>query len=270
VGKANLRKDSTWKENDPNHTIFPGFETVFQVRWPDKPIASLRVDEEELRNAIMQTDRHQAIYHAVSLYAEPIARHSREQSEITVDVWMVVIPEYIYRLGRPKVRPTQDERIESYYPIDFKKARRLMQEPSFFEEDNQAAEIYRFEKNFHNQLKARLLEHRAVIQILRETTIAPDDFCRADGKPLRQLEDPARVAWNLTTSTFYKAGGQPWRLGAPRMIQGRHRPMPALAHKCSLIQAMASSSVGQQVLGTRKTRKRLTCQNIKQGNSYRW
>ena len=89
-------------------------------------------------------------------------------------------------------------------------------EPSFFEEDNQAAEIYRFEKNFHNQLKARLLEHRAVIQILRETTIAPDDFRRADGKPLRQLEDPARVAWNLTTSTFYKAGGQPWRLGAPR------------------------------------------------------
>ena len=55
------------KENDPNHTIFPGFETVFQVRWPDQPIASLRVDDEELRNAIMQTDRHQAIYRAVSL-----------------------------------------------------------------------------------------------------------------------------------------------------------------------------------------------------------
>src|SRR4030095_16443988 len=27
------------KENDPSHTIFPGFETVFQARWPDQPIA---------------------------------------------------------------------------------------------------------------------------------------------------------------------------------------------------------------------------------------
>lgn len=239
------------KENDPSHTIFPGFETVFQARWPDQPIASLRVDEEELRTAIMQTDRHQAIYHAVSLYAEPIARHSREQSEITVDVWMVVIPEYIYRLGRPKSRPTQDERIQSYYPIDFKKARRLMQEPSFFEEDNQAAEIYRFEKNFHNQLKARLLEHRAVIQILRETTIAPDDFRRADGKPLRQLEDPARVAWNLTTSTFYKAGGQPWRLGAPRkgvcyvgVVFKRDDTGPTASHACVGAQMFLDSGDG--------------------------
>ncbi|MEX0804985.1 MAG: hypothetical protein WD688_16950 [Candidatus Binatia bacterium] len=240
------------KENHPNHTIFPGFETVFQTRWLIQPIASLRVDDEGLRSAILQSDRHQAIYHAVSLYAEPIARHIREQSEVTVDLWMVVIPEYIYRLGRPKSRPTQDERIESYYPIDYKKARQLLQQPSLlFEEDNRAAEIYRFERNFHNQLKARLLEHRAVIQILRETTIAPDDFRRSDGRPLRRLEDPARIAWNLTTSTFYKAGGQPWRLGAPRkgvcyvgVVFKRDETGPTASHACVGAQMFLDSGDG--------------------------
>jgi hypothetical protein len=155
------------KTNDPNHTIYPGFETIFSVRWPQKPIATLVVDEDELRAVIMQSDRHQAIYRAVTLYADRIADYNREGSETAVDVWMVVIPEYVYRLGRPRSRPNDDEIIKSNYPIDFKRARRLLKEPSFFEKENEAAEIYRFEKNFHNQLKARLLEHQAVIQVLR-------------------------------------------------------------------------------------------------------
>src|SRR5215831_17270840 len=54
------------------------------------------------------------------------------------------------------------------------------------------------------------------------------------------------------------------------MKPGRHRLMRALARKCSLIQGMGSFSEGRQVLGTRKTRKRLTCRKIRQGNSYRW
>jgi hypothetical protein len=153
-------------------------------------------------------------------------------------------------------RPAQNEASSgrtnrSYYPIDFKKARRLLQEPSFFEADNQAAEIYRFERNFHNQLKARLLEHRAVIQILRETTIAPDDFRRADGRPVRQLEDPARIAWNLTTSTFYKAGGQPWRLGTPRegvcyvgVVFKRDETGPTASHACVGAQMFLDSGDG--------------------------
>jgi hypothetical protein len=93
--------------------------------------------------------------------------------------------------------------------------------------------------------------HRAVIQILRETTIAPDDFRRADGKPLRQLEDPARVAWNLTTATFYKAGGQPWRLGAPRkgvcyvgVVFKRDDTGPTSSHACVGAQMFLDSGDG--------------------------
>jgi hypothetical protein len=85
-----------------------------------------------------------------------------------------------------------------------------------FEADNVAAEIYLYDLDFHNQLKARLLHHRAAVQVLRETTLAPGDFLRANGKPVRGLQDPATLAWNLATTAFFKAGGRPWRLGSPR------------------------------------------------------
>jgi hypothetical protein len=134
---------------------------------------------------------------------------------------------------------------------DLKKARRLLKEPSFFEEDNLAAEIYRFDKNFHNQLKARLLEHRAVIQVLRETTIAPHEFHKANGDPLRRLEDASRVAWNLTTTTFYKAGGRPWHLGTPRpgvcyvgIVFKRDETGPTAAHACVGAQMFLDSGDG--------------------------
>ncbi|MBI3605578.1 MAG: hypothetical protein HY202_06075 [Nitrospirae bacterium] len=210
------RRINPEKSGDPKHTIFPGFEAIFETRWPAQPLASLRVDEAELLGTIKQTDRHQAIYQTVSLYAEPIMHYNREQSDTPVDLWMIVIPEEVYRLGRPQSKLAQDEKVDSAISMTTKEAHRLFRAPSLFQEVNEAAEVYRFEKNFHNQLKARLLEHRAVVQILRETTIAPEEFIKSDGQLLRRLEDPARVAWNLATSTFYKAGGQPWRLGSPR------------------------------------------------------
>lgn len=204
------------KAGDPKHTIFPGFEAVFETRWPAQPLANIQVNETDLLRTIKQTDRHQAIYQAVSLYADPIVRYNREQSETPVDLWMVVIPEEVYRLGRSQSRLAPEEKVKSSISMTTRKAHRLFQAPSLFQDVNEAAEVYRFEKNFHNQLKARLLEHRAAVQILRETTIAPEAFTKSDDQPLRRLEDPARVAWNLATSTFYKAGGQPWRLGSPR------------------------------------------------------
>src|SRR5437763_1959392 len=55
------------KENDPNHTPFPGFEAAFGARWAPKPDVWLQVDKEQLAQAIRIEDRHQAIHKAVSL-----------------------------------------------------------------------------------------------------------------------------------------------------------------------------------------------------------
>ena len=133
-----------------------------------------------------------------------------------MDLWVVVVPEDVYRYCRPqsKVEVAQRERPDAL--MDKASATRLLRNPGLFEDDNKSAEVYLYELDFHNQLKARLLEHMAAVQVVRETTLAPDEFRKANGMPLRGLQDPATLAWNLATTTFFKAGGKPWQLGTPR------------------------------------------------------
>lgn len=68
--------------------------------------------------------------------------------------------------------------------------------------------------NLHDMMKARSLEAKVPIQLVRPGTFdrklkkkEVDDF----GKR-RQLQDDATIAWNLFTAFYYKAGGFPWRL----------------------------------------------------------
>jgi hypothetical protein len=75
------------------------------------------------------------------------------------------------------------------------------------------AKIYAYDLDFHNQLKARLLDTKAVVQIVRETSLKSQGL---SSKAIRRLQDPATVAWNLTTTSYFKAGGRPWKLHAVR------------------------------------------------------
>ena len=56
--------------------------------------------------------------------------------------------------------------------------------------------------DFHDLLKAALIDCRQPIQIIRPAT----------WKGARGVEDPATTAWNFFTALYYKAGGKPWRL----------------------------------------------------------
>jgi len=106
---------------------------------------------------------------------------------------------------QPKTRLTKRE------------ADRLLVEPSLFATLNQAAESYRYDAHFRHQLKARLLERRITTQIVRESTIAHRDFLNARGEPSRNLDAVVSdIAWTLSSSVFYKAGGRPWKLDGVR------------------------------------------------------
>ena len=64
-------------------------------------------------------------------------------------------------------------------------------------------------------MKARLLDLRALLQIVRDTTLTPHLFIE-NGRLIREPEDPATVAWNLSTTAFFKASGKPWKLASVR------------------------------------------------------
>lgn len=202
--------------DDPNHTVFPGFQALFGVEWPKDPAVWIEIDPEELARVIRIQDRHQAIHQAVSLYSEAIADQLRDESESHIDLWMAVVPEDVHKYCRPKSKVSKGEGVESGVLMNKSAATRLLRAPGLFEEDNRSAEIYLYELDFHNQLKARLLEHKAAVQVVRETTLAPEEFKKSNGMPLRALQDPATLAWNFATTCYFKAGGKPWQLAGSR------------------------------------------------------
>lgn len=199
-------------KNSQHQFAFPGFEAAFRTPWPSTSIVELAVSATDVGNAIRQTDRHKAIYETVSIFERPIRKHLRDD-DAQIDVWFVVIPDEVWRLGRPLSRLNRAEAIFSGPSMGARVARRLFREPSLFSEEMSEAEIYRYELNFHHQLKARLIRSRAVIQVVRESTLLAGEV---DDPHQRRLQDAATVAWNLCTTAYFKSGGRPWKLANVR------------------------------------------------------
>ena len=167
------------------------------------------------------------------------------------DFWFVVIPEEVYELGRPLSRVLAKERIQGEVQITKDEARKLEAEPTLFGLEEAEADIYRYATHFRRQLKARLLADKVVTQIVRETTLAPNDFLRSDRRPKRRLEDPATVAWKLSTGAYYKAGGRPWQLADVRpgvcyvgLAYKRREASPDDRFACCAAQMFLSSGEG--------------------------
>ena len=204
--------------NDPPSMAappFPGFEAAFGIPWRPSPIIEMQVPEAELASVMYLDDKHVRVYRTVDVYARRIAEAIRTE-DLAVDVWFVVIPEDVYRYGRPTSQVDSDSRVPSTDRLSVRYARKLQTQATFFSEDRIKARPYHYDVHFHNQLKARLLDHAAPTQIVRESTLAREDFLDQFGRPTRQLDSESAVAWNLSTATFYKAGGRPWKLSAIR------------------------------------------------------
>jgi len=192
---------------------FPGLETIFGISVNFDNIIESNVEEDEIKKFLKYTDAHQRVHNLVNLYVEPLLKYS-ENEEMPVDVWFVVIPEDIFIYGRPKSRiPKSEENVQ----ISLNKAERNpMMEDLFFQEENELLrEAYKFEVNFHNQLKAKILSAKIVTQIIRESKIGYEDILTP-----KQVEQESKFetakAWNISNSLYYKLGGLPWKLADVR------------------------------------------------------
>ena len=233
-----------------HHTSFPGFEAIFGARWPVQPTATIEVSPEEIKAAIFIANRYEAVKSTVDLFVNPLIKFTNRE-EIQPQFWFVVIPEIIYRLGRPMSKVSKDEQRAGVIEISRARARRLQSEPSLFSEEGAQAEVYRYARNFRRQLKARLLKDKIVTQIVRETTLTPDEFKTATGFPIRKVEDPATIAWKLCTTAYYKAGGKPWQLANVRsgvcyvgLVYKQTDPEGERANACCAAQMFLTSGDG--------------------------
>ena len=204
------------KEIEPHHVPFPGFSEAFNAIWSAKPSQVIAdIDEQDLHRRMHITNRHEAIKSVVDVFVERLVAEQK-RNEDPPSFWYVVVPEFIYELGRPMSTVPKAERVDGKVTLKERDALKLATQPTLFGFAEEEAEVYKYEKNFRRQLKARLLEHQVVTQIVRESTLAPNDFLNAKGEPKRRVEDTATIAWKLCSGSYYKSGGRPWQIANMR------------------------------------------------------
>lgn len=200
---------------------YPGFEAVFRIPLALKPLLELPVDEQDLKRCLYQDDRHQRVFQTVALFTDRIIRaHTEEEQK--PDIWFVVIPDEVRQYCRPESVIGVDVRVAAkrYFAENqrdnARRAQELLSRPSLFEEDNREAEPYAYKEHFRNQLKAKLLPHKISTQVVRESTIGNigprGDSKREQSEELMQ----SQIAWNISTTAFYKSGGRPWKVSGIR------------------------------------------------------
>lgn len=191
---------------------FPGLEAAFGVFVNFDALQEINVPREKIDEFLKFTDGHQRVFNLTNLYADKLIKfYNEEHTQITV--WFVVIPDPIYQFGRPKSKiPISVDNIKT----GLKKNDQNSAELFLFDEYNELKEAYEFEINFHNQLKAKLLNDKIVTQIIRESTIAYSQIWSNPEKIKYESKFDTAKAWNITTTLYYKSGGIPWKLGDVR------------------------------------------------------
>lgn len=203
------------EDGDVARFMYPGFNPIYGVEWPTAPLVSEIIPSEEF-DVLKNTDSHQRVYDMVSVYADRIIRAKREDEQ-KPDVWFVVVPEEVHRDCRPKSRVSARDGYKPEVQMTKKQGVQMASAPALFEDLNEAATAYRYEVDFHNQLKARLLNEQIAIQIVREKTFALDQQELVENRDRRDIRRfRAEIAWNLTNAVYYKTGARPWKVDGVR------------------------------------------------------
>jgi hypothetical protein len=192
---------------------FPGFQTIFRVPVAPGPVLTVSVPESDILSTVNLDDAHQRVFKTVGTFADRLMEASRDE-EIEVDVWFVVIPDIVHTNCRPRSRIPSATRVKVAQRLTRRGALSFRRAPSLFPDLNALAVAYEYEVDFHNQLKARLLDRGLLTQIVRETTVAPPGVVQRASRDKSGLQ--AGVAWSLSTAAFYKAGFRPWKMDETR------------------------------------------------------
>lgn len=219
--KNGIKKFKKWLEGIQSPTFnegsgiarpyFPGFEAVFKIPWNSKNLYEIEVSEDALKKTIFHEDKHIRTFKTADLYYSHVIKAVKD-NDLSASVWFFIIPDEIYRFCRPQSTISKGLILERS-TVPKKIARSFINQPSLFSYLNKAAQPYKYEVDFHHQLKARFLGKNIASQIIRESTLAPDQHLNAIGKPIRDLIGlKGHIAWTISTATYFKAGAPPWKL----------------------------------------------------------
>lgn len=204
----------TEKKDRIHLSDFPGLTEAFGISIDPAEFVRRTISAKAIEDATRTLNHHEAVRKAVDLYVEEIEHHDRHE-EHKVDVWLLVLPELIFERCKPQSKRSGLGLVKG----DFAKRQKFRSNLPLLGEviDQSDEEIFDNIPDFHRQVKARLLKLNYTSQLLRETTLAPESFKNSAGYPARKLQEPASVAWNLSTGLYYKTQPKPpWKLASIR------------------------------------------------------
>ena len=191
---------------------FPGLQSAFGIEINVDNIQEIDISKVEIEKYLKYVDGHQRVFNLTNLFANKLKKYLNEE-HIPVTVWFVAISDEVYQFGKNKSSiPKSNENIK----VGLSKKDRVLQLSYLFDEMNELKEAYNYEINFHNQLKAKLLNLKVVTQIIRESTIQYETLWTNEKKIKSQRIFDTAKAWNISTTLYYKSGGLPWKLGEVR------------------------------------------------------
>lgn len=226
--------------------MFPGFEAVFGARWPDSPSWTGVINEAQLDEAARLHDPNRRVYAVVELYLESMKALQKRDEAFSLIV--CVVPDYVHKNCRAlsRVVDAVGERVTESQLVQ----RRAGQLEMFERWD---PNTYDYSLDFRNQLKARAMAIGIPIQIIRESTLQTGE---AQSRREMQLTPLADRAWNLSVTSYYKAGGKPWRLMGARdgvcyvgLAYRRRDPSSDARSACCAAQMFLDSGDGVVFLG---------------------
>jgi hypothetical protein len=198
---------------------FPGFESAFGIPFSEKAVTENEIDDKYLVDILQEDDSFQRVHKTVDLYARPILDFYAKADE-NLDVWFVISPEEVFKTCRPTSKIVNPKIKVTGREIKARQetSKKIKLGQQSFLDSAEDYEAYEFDNDFRRQLKARLILEKIKnpIQIVRETTLTPDDFLNEKEARIRDIQPESQVAWNLLSTILYKAGGKPWKLSGIR------------------------------------------------------
>jgi hypothetical protein len=185
----------------PGNSLSNGFRCEFMTS-----VAMHRIlRDTDVQVAIQKGDHRDKLKALVQLIVnECVALSVLEEAPHVV---IVALPESLKKdfgpsgsLSREQIKLTDTEKLKQKLQ---KTAERTGQGvlPLIFEDEEAATGPDGF-WNLHHSLKAQCMQFDFPIQMIWESTLTGDGLS----------QDPASVAWNLTSALYYKAGNVPWQI----------------------------------------------------------
>lgn len=188
-------------KSDEIWPFFPGFEEAFGACFEANSFYTEQIDPKELQKVVSLPDDHQRVYRVTELYLKALQVLARKDAAIQFAV--CVVPEIVHKNCRPQSKVFSPNKSRP----NAREIRLRRQTGDLFAYYD--SKEYDFSLDFRKQLKARAMECRLPVQIVRETTLRPTDENAFGQRGLTPLSDRA---WNLSTALFYKSGAKPWKL----------------------------------------------------------